>query len=497
MKSLLKNHTWTAVMKPENQRVIGCKWIFKYKPGIPGVEEPRFKARLVAKGYAQREGIDYTEIFSPVVKHVSIRVLLSIVAEEGLELEQLDVKTAFLHGELDETIYMEVPEGYEREFKPGEVCLLNKSLYGLKQSPRKWNQQFDSYMTEIGFKRSSYDNCAYTKELDDGSMIYLLLYVDDMLVAAKEMKVITDLKQKLSSKFEMKDLGAARKILGIEIVRDREKGTVKLSQEGYLNKVLELYNMEQSKQVLTPLGAHLKMSAATESDLQKDEDYMKSVPYSNAVGSIMYSMIGTRPDLAYLVGIISRFMSNPIKNHWLGVKWVLRYIKGSLKTKLCYKKSSDFSLRGYCDSDFAADTDRRRSISGMVFTLGRNTISWKSSLQKVVALSTTEAEYMSLTEAVKEAVWLKGLLEEFGYKQKSVEIFCDSQSAIALSKNNVHHERTKHIDVRLHYIRDMITEGVIEVVKIATEKNPANIFTKVLPVSKFQAALNLLQVKSE
>ena len=497
MESQIKNHTWTVVKRPQHQKVIGSRWIYKFKLGIPGVEEGRFKARLVAKGYAQRKGIDYHEIFAPVVKHVSIRILMSIVAQEDLELEQLDVKTAFLHGELKEKIYMVPPEGYEEMFKEDEVCLLNKSLYGLKQAPKQWNEKFNAYMSEIGFIRSLYDSCAYIKELSDGSRVYLLLYVDDMLVAAKNKEDISQLKEELSQRFDMKDLGAAKRILGMEIIRNREENTLWLSQNGYLNKILETYNMAESKHVVTPLGAHLKMRAATVEKQEQDEDYMKSIPYSSAVGSIMYAMIGTRPDLAYPVGIISRYMSQPAREHWLGVKWVLRYIKGSLGTKLQYKRSSDFKVVGYCDADHAACKDRRRSITGLVFTLGGSTISWKSGQQRVVALSTTEAEYMSLTEAVKEAVWMKGLLKEFGYEQKSVEIFCDSQSAIALSKNNVHHERTKHIDVRYQYIRDIIANGDGDVVKIDTEKNPADIFTKIVPVNKFQAALTLLQVKPE
>ncbi|CAA7059582.1 unnamed protein product [Microthlaspi erraticum] len=497
MDSQTRNNTWTIVVRPENQRVIGSRWIYKYKLGIPGVEDPRFKARLVAKGYAQKEGVDYHEIFAPVVKHVSIRILLTIVEQEDLELEKLDVKTAFLHGDLKEKIYMTPPEGYESLFKENEVCLLNKALYGLKQAPRQWNEKFDDYMSEIGFTRNDYDSCAYTKVLLDGTMMYLLLYVDDMLVAAKNMEAINQLKKELSLRFEMKDLGPEKRILGMEIIRDRASHALWLSQEGYLNRILETYNMTEAKHTVTPLGAHLRLRATTEKQLAEDEEYMKSVPYANVVGSIMYAMIGTRPDLAYPVGVISRFMSQPIRDHWLGVKWVLRYIKGSLTTRLCYKKSSDFKLVGYCDADYAADPDKRRSTTGLVFTLGGNTISWKSGLQRVVALSTTESEYMSLTEAVKEALWLKGLLKDFGYEQKSVEIHCDSQSAIALSKNNVHHERTKHIDVRYHFIREAIADGLVEVVKISTEKNPADIFTKVLAVSKFQAALNLLQVKSE
>jgi len=215
------------------------------------------------------------------------------VSQENLELEQLDVKKAFLHGELKEKINMMPPEGFESLFKENEVCLLNKSLYGVKQAPRQWNEKFDHYMTEIGFKRSDYDSCAYTKKLSDDSTMYLLLYVDDMLVVANNMQAIDALKKELSNKLEMKDLGAAKKILGIEIIRDREAGVLWLCQESYLNKVLKTFNMLEAKPALTLLGAHLKMKSATEEKLSEEEKYMKSVPYSSVVGSIMYAMIGT------------------------------------------------------------------------------------------------------------------------------------------------------------------------------------------------------------
>ncbi|CAL9235463.1 unnamed protein product [Arabidopsis halleri] len=285
---------------------------------------------------------------------------------------------------------------------------------------------------------------------------------DDMLIAAKDMKKIKELKNLLSSEFEMKDLGEARKILGMEIKRDRVNGTLEVSQEQYLQKVLQTFRMDQSKGVLTPLGVQFKLRAATDQEFASQEEYMKSIPYSNVVGSIMYSMIGTRPDLAY-----------PL---------------------LIYKKQDSSEIKGYCDSDYAADLDKRRSVTGYVFTAGGNVISWKSGLQKVVALSTTEAEYMALTEAIKEGVWLKGLAEELGFKQDYVEVMSDSQSAISLSKNSVHHERTKYIDVRLHFIRDKIAEGEVKVVKVSTLWNPADIFTKTVPVSKLQNALELLRI---
>ena len=267
-----------------------------------------------------------------------------------------------------------------------------------------------------------------------------------------------------------------------------------MSQEGYILKVLGNFKMEQAKAVSTPMGTHFALRAATELELRDQAEAMKKVPYQSAVGSLMYSMICTRPDLAFAVGLVCRYMSNPIKDHWLAVKWLLRYLRGSVKTRLVFRKEGEFAVRGYCDADYAGDADKRRSTTGMVFTVGGNPVSWRSSLQKVVALSSTESEYISLSEASREAVWLKGFVNELGFNQDAIKIYCDSQSAIALAKNAVCHERTKHVQTKYHFVRELITDGWVQVVKIATEYNPADIFTKVLPVGKFKGALDLLRV---
>lgn len=482
MASHEKNQTWKLIERPEGQKVIGCKWVFKLKPGIQGVEEPRFKARLVAKGYAQVEGIYYNEVFSPVVKHTTIRLMLSIVVENDLELEQLDVKTAFLHGILEERILMEQPEGYSQGNK---VCLLQKSLYGLKQSPRQWNLRFDKFMKAQKFLRSEYDSCVYFKCYEEGKFVYLLLYVDDMLVVAKDMREVERVKLMLSKEFEMKDLGPAKRILGMDIIRDRSKGTLILSQEAYIEKVLRDFGVTESRLVQTPIGCHFKLSSTKEEDKAETESRMRYIPYSNAVGSLMYAMVGSRPDIAHAVGLVSRFMSSPNTEHWNAVNWILRYLKGSLKCRLTFKKSDKFEIKGFCDSDYAADLDRRRSITGYAFQVGGNTVSWRSGLQHIVVVSSTEAEYMALAESAKEALWLKRITCELGFPQETVEVFCDSQSAICLSKNSVFHERTKHIHVRYHFIRDVIAEGDLIVTKIDTEVNPADIVTKALPGKKF------------
>ncbi|KAG8473481.1 hypothetical protein CXB51_035654 [Gossypium anomalum] len=475
------------------KKAVRCKWVFKKKEGTPGVEEPRYKARLVAKGYSQIPGVDFTDVFSPVVKHSSIRALLGIVAMHDLELEQLDVKTAFLHGELEEDIYMQQPKGFIVSEKEDYVCLLRKSLYGLKPSPRQWYKRFDSFMAYHDFKRSSLDNCVYFKKNSNGSFVYLLLYVDDMLIAAKDKGDIRKVKAQLSEEFEMKDLGPAKKILGMEILRDRKASKLYLSQKGYIEKVLCRFNMQSAKPVSAPLAAHFRLSSALSPQSDDEIEYMSHVPYSSAVGSLMYAMVCSRPDLSYAVSAVSRYMANPGKEHWKAVQWILRYLRGTTDVCLQFGRTKD-GVIGYVDADFARDLDRRRSLTGYVFTIRGCAIRWKATLQTTVALSTTEAEYMAITEAYKEAIWLKGLFSELNEDLQISTVFCDSQSAIFLTKDQMFHERTKHIDVRYHFVRDIIARGDIVVSKISTHENPADMMTKSLPITKFEHCLDLVGV---
>ncbi|KAG8496414.1 hypothetical protein CXB51_007522 [Gossypium anomalum] len=455
MESLHKNKTWDLVKLPKGKKTVRCKWVFKKKEGTPGVEEPKYKARLVAKGYSQVPGVDFTDVFSPVVKHSLIRALLGIVAMHDLELEQLDVKTTFLHGELEEDIYMQQPEGFTVSEKEDYVCLLKKSLYGLKQSPRQWYKRFDSFMTSHDFKRT-----------------------------AKDKGEIRKVKAQLSEEFEMKDLGPAKKILGMEILRDRKTSKLYLSQKGYIEKLLCRFNMRSAKPLSTPLAAHFRLSSALSPQSDDEIEYMSHVPYSSAVGSLMYAMVCSRPDLSYAVSAVSRYMANPGKEHWKAVQWILRYLRGTTDVCLQFGRTEDGVI----------DLDRRRSLTGYVFTIGGCAISWKATLQTTVALSTTEAEYMAITEACKEAIWLKGLFSELNEDLQISTVFCDSQSAIFLTKDQMFHERTKHIDVRYHFVRDIIARGDIVVSKISTHENPADMMTKSLPITKFEHCLDLVGV---
>ncbi|CAN0846213.1 Retrovirus-related Pol polyprotein from transposon TNT 1-94 [Linum grandiflorum] len=460
MKSLHDNHTYDLVKLPKGKRSLKNKWVYKLKTEETS-SKPRYKARLVVKGFSQKKGVDFEEIFSPVVKMSSIRVVLGLAANLDLEVEQLDVKTAFLHGDLEEEIYMDQPEGFEVKGKENLVCRLRKSLYGLKQAPRQWYKKFDSFMVNHGYARTTSDHCVFVKYFAENDFIILLLYVDDMLVVGRNVGEIARLKEELSKSFAMKDLGPAKQILGMKISRDRRNGKIWLSQEKYIERVLERFKMSKAKTVSTPLAGHFNLSSKHCPTSEEDKEEMKNVPYASAVGSLMYAMVCTRPDIAHAVGVVSRFLSNPGKEHWAAVKWILRYLRGTSRVCLCFGNGKAM-LEGYTDANMAGDVDSRKSTSGYMMTFAGAAVSWQSRLQKCVALSTTEAEYIAVTEACKEVLWLKKFLQELGIKQ----------------------ERSKHIDVRYHWIRDALEEKLLELDKVHTDDNGSDMMTKSLPSEK-------------
>ncbi|CAL1397307.1 unnamed protein product [Linum trigynum] len=484
MDSLYENNTFELVKLSKGKRALKNKWVFKIKHDEHN-RQPLFKARLVVKGFSQRKCIDFDEIFSPVVKMTSIRTVLGIAASLNLEVEQMDVKTAFLHGDLEEEIYMEQPEGFKKEKKEDYVCRLRKSLYGLKQAPRQWYKKFESVMGEQGYMKTTSDHCIFVKKFSDGDFIILLLYVDDMLIDGQNVSKINDLKKELSKSFAMKDLGLAKQILGVRIIRDRGAKKIWFSQEKYIEKVLQRFNMDNAKAVSCPLANHFTLTSKQSPSIEKEKAEMDKIPYASAVGSLMYAMVCTRPDIAHAVGVVSRFLSKPGKEHWEAVKWILRYLRGSSKMSLCFGDGEPV-LVGYTNANMAGDVDSRRSTSGYLITLSGGAISWQSRLQKCVALSTTEAEYIAATEACKEMIWMKKFLNELGFLQEQPQLFCDSQSDIHLAKNASFHARSKHIDVRYHWIRDVLEMKQLQLEKIHTDENGSDMCTKTLPREKFE-----------
>ncbi|KAL0444267.1 UNVERIFIED_CONTAM: Retrovirus-related Pol polyprotein from transposon TNT 1-94 [Sesamum latifolium] len=337
ISSLMKNKTWTLVPKPKDTSIVDCRWLFKIKQEN---ESTRYKARLVAKGFTQKQGIDFTEIFSPVVKYTTVRIILALTAHFNWELKQMDVRTTFLHGDLDETIYMSQPDGFISDIHPDHVCLLKKSLYGLKQSPRQWNKKFDLFMQSLKFQRSAFDPCLYFKYYSDVP-VFLVLYVDDMLIASSSITLIVKLQNNLSKNFEMKNLGDAKKILGMTIERNRKTSTISLNQKSYVKNVVEKFSMTTAKPTSVPLAAHFQLCKNQSPNSETEKERMKNIPYSNGIRSVMYLMVSTRPDIAYVVSCLSRFMSNAGMPHWEALKWLLRYLNGSMDIGIIFSKLSD------------------------------------------------------------------------------------------------------------------------------------------------------------
>ena len=407
-----------------------------------------------------------------------------------LELKQLDVKTAFLHGDLKEEIYIDQLEGFKVKGKEHMICKLKKSMYSLKQASRQWYKKFDSFMVGHGYTRTNADHCVYVRKFPNGKFVILLLYVDDMLIVGQDAGVIGNLKKDLFKSFDLKDLGLARQILGMQILHDRKAKKLWLSQEKYIKRVLERFNMKHARLVSTPLGAHFKLRKKSCSSSKKEKKDIASTIYFLAVGSLIYAMVCTRPYIAHVVGVVSRFMVNPGKDHWEVVKWIFRYSRGSSKLCLTFGGFKPI-LKGYIDVDWVGDLDGRKSTLRYLFTFVGGVVSWQSRLQKCVALSTTEAEYIAANEAGKEMLWLKRFLQELGLKQDGYVVNCDSQCALDLSKNSMYHSCSKHIEVRYHWLRLVVEQQSFELEKIHTDENPADMLTKVVSREKLKLCARL------
>ncbi|KAK8944130.1 hypothetical protein KSP39_PZI007676 [Platanthera zijinensis] len=479
IKSMEENKVWELVDLPEGTKPVGCKWIFKTKRDASGNVE-KYKARLVAKGFTQREGIDYNETFSPVSSKDSFRIIMALVAQFDLELHQMDVKTAFLNGDIDETIYMVQPENFVSGDPKRTVCKLKKSIYGLKQASRQWYYKFHQIIVSFGFEANVVDDCVYHK-FSGSKYIFLVLYVDDVLLASNEIGILNQTKKFLAKNFEMKDLGIASYVLGIKIHRDRSQGILGLSQENYINKVLERYGMKNCKPSDTPnsKGDKFSLDQCPKNEVEQKE--MLKIPYASAVGSLMYAQVCTRPDLAFIVGMLGRYLSNPGIKHWIAAKRVMRYLQKTKEYMLTYKRSEQTEIIGYSDSDFAGCQDSRKSTSGYVFMLAGGAVSWKSTKQSLIASSTMAAEFIACYEASNHCIWLRNLLT--GLKivdsiKKPLKLYCDNNSAVLYSNSNRSATKSKHIDIKFLVVKERVRNGQMSVEHIGTNSMIADPLTK-------------------
>lgn len=508
----IRNNTWEIVDRPDQRQIIGNRLVFRTKDD--GNARTKKKVRLVAKGYAQRPGEDFHETYSPVARFSSIRLLAALSAEFNLEIHQMDVITAYLNGNLDADVYMQIPDelanvlekvvsgkllGSSNAKTNGKqmketaqrwlealrntrnpVCLLKKALYGLRQSGLMWYHKLTKKLVEMGLKPTKQDPCLFSKREGD-SIILILIYVDDLLIASNEPGWIKTIKKSLFQSFDMKDIGTVKRCLGIDFQQNLTSSEVFLSQSNYAEVILDRFGMTNCKPSSTPIEANCKLSLPP----SKDESVMSKFPYQKLIGALMYLAVTTRPDIAYAVNFMSQFNSNYTEEHWKIVKRILRYIRGTIDFGLQFEKTN-MALYGVVDADWGSNISDRRSYSGYAFILGGSAISWEARKQRTVSLSSTEAEYIAIAEATKEALYLRGILKDIGIDNEDVTLFNDSQSAQKLIKNFGYSARTKHIDIRHHFVRDCLQNHDITLEYLPTENMPADILTKGLTRNKHE-----------
>lgn len=485
-KSLVEAGTFELVVLPEGANLVTCRWVFKLKLNADGTVD-RHKSRLVARGFTQRYGIDYDLTFAPVVKLQSIRMLLSIAAALDWEIHQMDVTTAFLNGDLDHVIYMAQPEGFVDQKNKDKVWLLKKSLYGLKQAGRSWNLKIHKVLTKLGFSRLECDHCVY--HFSNGStVIWLCLYVDDVLLFSNNTLPLTACKRRLCAEFKMKDLGEAKFVLGIQIFRDRPNRKISINQASYIRSILAKFRQESAKPTMTPLDAGVQLSKIDlPAAFSAEQRAMTKVPYLQAVGALMFLMLGTRPDIAFSITKLSQFSHNPGFVHWKAVQRVLRYLGATINLSITYSGTThlsqpSLSLVGYCDADWGSARDDRKSISGYVICANNGAVFWQARKQPTVAQSSVEAEYVAMSQATKDVLWWSYLIGGLGLSFPSpFNIYSDSQGAIALVEQPSMHDKAKHIDIRHHFMRELHERRIVDYLFIGTDAMPADLLTKALP----------------
>lgn len=489
------NNTWIEVPRMQLRKgtnIIKCKWVYKIKVDENG-EVTEYKARLTPKGFMQKEGVDYFEVFAATGQYKTMRLGLSLTASWDHELDQMDVPSAFLKADLEEEVYMEMPEGFE---KPGFVLLLKKALYGLKQAPREWYLLIRKFITEeLEFRATISDPCLFFRRSKTGKVMLIFLFVDDFQISyhrddAAEWSIE---KEKLIRKFNTKDMGASKWILGMRIQRDRSKRILTLDHELYITKALQRFGLSECKAVSTPEA--IVRGSSSEEAIKRDggDQPCDKQTYMELVGTLMYPSISTRPDISNAARSLAQHMQDPKRRHEIAAKRVLRYLAGTKEIGLMFgreekKADSEMNITAFGDADWGNSRSDRKSITGWIVKLNGDVVSWASKKQHTVAQSTCEAELYAEGAAINEVLWQRGLLKELGLRQAaSSVVYCDNQPAISISKNGIKSDRTKHVDIKYHFITEQINKGTIESKYMQTDKQQADMLTKPLDKQKFES----------
>ena len=479
MSALQANGTWELQPLPRGVRLLPLKWVLSQKEGEHG--EPRYKARLVVKGCAQRPW-EHGELYAPVAMAPTLRCLLAMVAARDLELHQLDICTAFLNGELAEEVWVQQPEGYEQG-SSGMGLRLRRALYGLKQAPRAWHEKLAAVLGELGFETAGADPSLYVRHGKHGST-WLLVYVDDMLVAAQQLSEVQRAKQEVMTRFKARDLGEATCYLGQEIVRDRAARVLTVHQSKYTAGVLQKFGLEPgAKGQSTPLKPGVQLSRQQGVQLSHSR-------YAELVGCLQYAAQHTRPDLAHATGVLARFMAAPTDQHWAAALGVLRYLSATSTLGIVFggEHCSPSKPEGFADADYAGCPDTRRSTSGYVFVLHGGAVAWKSKRQACVTTSTAEAEYVAAVPMVQEALWLRQLQSDLqlGSRKECMQLYTDNSATLRILHNPVQTRQAKHIDIQLHFARERALRGDVKFAYCPTERNLADCMTKALQPVRFE-----------
>jgi hypothetical protein len=514
MEAHIENGTWELVKLPPGRKAIGSQWVFKVKRNADGSVE-RYKARVVAQGFSQRPGVDFDETFTPTTKWAALRVIFALAALEDWELESVDISNAYLNSELkDIEVYMCQPEGFV-EKDTTWVARLLKGLYGLKQGGQEWFKRLEEVLSQLGFSCIRADSLIFIWEKDSVQVI-CPVFVDNITFASKSKAKIAELKTAIAKHFKLRDLGASKsksKIaalkvklakhfklrdlgpttfqLGVEVIRDCKARTLHLTQHRYCLDLLERYGFVDCSPVSTPMDSGVRLSTSQSPSTPEDEVFMCTVPYVSAIGALMYLTIVTRLDIAYAVGVLCHFMAHPGPEHWKAVKHLFCYLCGTCDFCLTYKPepSAPYPFYAYSNADHGANLDNGRSTSAYVVKIGSGAVLWSSRLQSIVALSTTEAEFVAAASASQEVVWMRALLGELGFPISGPSLLLlDNQSAIQVGKNPEHHGRMKHLDLRFYWLRNVVVAGQIVLRYVPTANMAADLLTKGLARIKVAAA---------
>ncbi|GJX37275.1 retrovirus-related pol polyprotein from transposon TNT 1-94 [Tanacetum coccineum] len=465
---------WELVPRPEGKNIIALKWHWKNKYDAENIVV-RNKSRLVAKGYKQEEGIDFEESFAPVARLEAIRMLIAYAAHNGIIIFQMDVKTAFLNGPLKEEVYVNQPEGFIDPKFPNHVYRLKKALYGLKQAPRAWYDKLSSFLIKHGFTKGIIDPTLFTRRHGE-DILLIQVYVDDIIFGSRNLNFSKHFANLMKNNFEMSMMGELKFFLGLQV--HQSPHGIFISQSQYAIELLKKHSLDECVSMSTPMATE-----RLDADLQGTPT--NQMTYRRMIGGLMY-LTASRPYIAFATFVCARYQAHPTIKHLKEVKRIFWYLRQSYNMGLWYPKDSGFKLIAYSDEDNAGCKDDCKSTSGGLQFLGGKLVSWSSNKQDCTAMSTAEAEYVSLSACCAQVIWMRTQLLDYGYKYNRILMYCDSKSAIAISCNPVQHSKTKHIDIWYHFIKEHVERGTVEIYFVGTAYQPADLFTKALPKERFE-----------